>query len=211
MKHEYKKHEKELYCPKTKAELVNVPKQKFFCIKGKGNPNAKDFAERISAIYSLAYAVRMMPRNGYTPEGYYEYTVYPLEGLWDLSIEGRKSEVLNKDELVYTIMIRQPEFVTDIVVDKAFEITKKKKPHPLIDEVYFDEIEDGLSVQIMHIGPYDSEPESFQKMKEYINENGLSIKTLVHREIYISDTRKVDKDKLKTILRYRVNSFEGTI
>lgn len=204
MKHEYRKHEKELYCPKDKPQLVTVPKQKFFCIKGKGNPNSEDFSERIGVLYSLAYAVRMMPKNGFTPEGYFEYTVYPLEGLWDLTEEGRKSEVLNKDELVYTIMIRQPDFVNDEVVAKAFEIANKKKPHPLLQEVYFDEIEDGLSVQILHIGSYDNEPESFNKMKEFIEDNGLQIKTLVHREIYLSDARRVEKDKLKTVLRYRV-------
>ena len=204
MKHEYKKHEKELYCPKDKPVLVTVPKQKFFCIKGRGNPNSEDFAERIGVLYSLAYAVRMMPKNGFTPEGYFEYTVYPLEGLWDLTEEGRKSEVLNKDELVYTIMIRQPDFVNDEVVEKAFEIANKKKPHPLLKEAYFDEIEDGLSVQILHIGSYDSEPESFNKMKAFIEDNGLQIKTLVHREIYLSDARRVEKDKLKTVLRYRV-------
>ena len=204
MKHEYKKHEKELYCPKNKAELVSVPKQKFFCIKGKGNPNSKDFSERIGVLYSLAYAVRMMPKNGFTPDGYFEYTVYPLEGLWDLTEEGRKSEVLNKDELLYTIMIRQPDFVNDEVIEKAFEIANKKKPHPLLKEVYFDEIEDGLAVQILHIGSYDNEPESFNKMKTFIENNGLKIKTLVHREIYLSDARKVEPDKLKTILRYSV-------
>jgi len=204
MKHEYKKHEKELYCPKNKPELVNVPKQKFFCIKGKGNPNGIDFAERIGALYSLAYAVRMMPRNGFTPEGYFEYTVYPLEGLWDLTEEGRKSEVFNKDELLYTIMIRQPDFVNEKVVEKAFEIANKKKQNSLLKEVYFDEIEDGLAVQMLHLGSYDTELESFNKMKEFITNNGLKIKTLVHREIYLSDARKVEKDKLKTVLRYSV-------
>lgn len=206
MKHEYRKHEKELYCPKKKPELVSVPKQRFFCIKGKGNPNSTDFSERIAVLYSLAYAVRMMPKNGFTPEGYYEYTVYPLEGLWDLTEEGRKSDVFNKDELLYTIMIRQPEFVNDEVVERAFEIANKKKPHPLLKDVYVDEIEDGLSVQIMHVGSYDNEPESFAKMKGFIEENGLKIKTLVHREIYLSDARKVDADKLKTVLRYSVLS-----
>lgn len=204
MKHEYRKHEKELYCPKNKPVLVEVPKQKFFCIKGEGNPNNKDFADRIGTLYSLAYAVRMMPKNGYTPEGYFEYTVYPLEGLWDLTEKGRKSETLNKEELLYTIMIRQPDFVNDEVVEKAFEIANKKKPNPLLKEAYFDEIEDGLAVQVMHLGSYDTEIESFNKMKTFIEENGLKIKTLVHREIYLSDARKVASEKLKTVLRYSV-------
>jgi len=204
MKHEYKKQEKELYLPKEHPHIITIPKQKFFCIKGKGNPNDKDFSERIGVLYSLSYAIRMMPKGGYTPDGYYEYTVYPLEGLWDLTEKGRKAEFLNKDELLYTIMIRQPDFVTDEVIQKAFEIARKKKPHPYLDEVYYDEIEDGLSVQIMHIGSYDNEPVSFQKMKLFIEENNYTIKTLVHREIYISDVRKTEKDKLKTALRYRI-------
>lgn len=184
--------------------LSEVSKQKFLCIKGKGNPNSEDFSERVGILYSLAYGIRMMPRKGYTPEGYFEYTVYPLEGLWDLTKEGRKVEILNKDELIYTIMIRQPHFVNEEVIEKAFEIVKKKKSDPLLKEVYFEEIEDGLSVQLMHIGPYDKEVESFEKMKNFIKENDLEIKTLVHREIHISDTRKTSEDKLKTVLRYQV-------
>jgi len=204
MKYEWRKQEKNLYLPKEKPVLVTVPKQNFFMIRGKGNPNSVDFSERIGVLYSLAYAVRMMPKQGYTPEGYFEYTVYPLEGIWDLTEEGRKSSTLNKDELIYTIMIRQPEFVTQEVVDKAFEIVRKKKPHPLLDDVTFESMEDGLSVQMMHIGPYDDEPRSFEEMKKFIEENNLEIRTLVHREIYISDARKTDKSKLKTVLRYRV-------
>jgi hypothetical protein len=205
VKHEYRKHEKELYCPKDKPGILVVPKQKFFCIRGKGNPNGEDFSERIAVLYSLSYAVRMMPRNGYTPDGYFEYTVYPLEGLWDLTEEGREMKTLDKDELIYTIMIRQPDFVTEEVVKKAFETASKKKPHPLLGEAYYDEIEDGLAVQILHKGSYDDEPASFAKMKEFIEGNGLKIRTMVHREIYLSDARKVEKEKLKTILRYVVS------
>lgn len=92
MKYEWRKQEKILYLPKQRPELVTVPEQKFFMIKGKGNPNGEEFAEKIGALYSLAYAVRMMPKQGFTPEGYFEYTVYPLEGIWDLSEEGRKEK-----------------------------------------------------------------------------------------------------------------------
>lgn len=103
-------------------------------------------------------------------------------------------------------MIRQPNFVTKEVVDKAFEDVKKKKPHPYLNEVKFGELEDGLSVQMMHIGSYDNEPESFFKMKEFISSNNLEIITLEHREIYISDVRKTEENKLKTVLRYRVKN-----
>lgn len=204
LKYEWKKEEKEFYLPKEKPTLVNVPKAKYFCIKGKGNPNGEDFSNRIAVLYSLAYSVRMMPKNGFTPDGYFEYTVYPLEGLWDITEEGKKSETLNKDELLYTIMIKQPDFVNEKVVRNAFEIANKKKPTQLLEEAYFDEIEDGLAVQILHIGSYDTEPESFNKMKDFINENNLKIKSLAHREIYLSDARKIERDKLKTVLRYMV-------
>lgn len=205
MKHEWRKKEKNLYLPGRKPVLITVPEQNFLMISGKGNPNDEEFSEKVGVLYSMAYAIRMMPKQGYTPEGYYEYTVYPLEGIWDLTEEGRKMSILDKDELVYTIMIRQPEFVTQDVVDRAFENVRKKKPHPLLDEVTFDSMEDGLAVQMMHIGPYDDEPRSFEQMKQFIHENNLAITTLVHREIYISDARKTDPSKLKTVLRYRVH------
>lgn len=204
MKHEWRKHEKELYVPKAKPTLVTIPKQSFITIKGQGNPNHEDFSERIGVLYSIAYAIRMMPKKGYTPDGYFEYTVYPLEGVWDLTEEGRNSEILNKDELLYTIMIRQPEFVTPEIFEKALNEVKKKKPHPILDDVVFEEIEDGLSVQMLHVGPYDDEPMTFEKMKEFIKEQNLKIVSLKHREIYLSDFRKVTPDKLKTVLRYRV-------
>lgn len=97
----------------------------------------------------------------------------------------------------------QSDFVTE-EVDRAFERVRKKRPNPLLDEVTFGRIEDGLSVQILHLGPYDDEPQSFNKMKEFIAENDLEIKTLRHREIYLSDARKVEPVKLKTVLRYTV-------
>ena len=204
MKYEWKKQEKEIYFPKESPSLVNIPKAKYLCIKGKGNPNNEDFANRVGVLYLMSYAIKMMPKNGFTPEGYYDYTVYPLEGLWDLTEEGKKESKLKKEELLYTIMIKQPDYADDNVFQKALEISKKKKHDPLLNEVTFEEIEDGLSVQILHIGSYDNEPFSFDKMKTFINENNLTIKTLVHREIYLSDNRKVEKDKLKTILRYLV-------
>ncbi|MDO7486881.1 GyrI-like domain-containing protein [Peribacillus frigoritolerans] len=126
MKYEWRKQEKNLYIPKQKPELVTIPEQKFFLIKGIGNPNENEFAEKIGVLYSLAYAVRMMPKQGYTPAGYFEYTVFPLEGIWDLTEEGKKLDTLNKDELLYTIMIRQPDFVTKDIVDRAFENVEKR-------------------------------------------------------------------------------------
>ena len=208
MKYEWRKQEKNLYIPKQKPELITVPEQKFFMIKGKGNPNSEEFAEKIGVLYSLAYAIRMMPKQGFTPEGYFEYTVYPLEGIWDLSDEGRKSETLNKDEFVYRIMIRQPDFATADVVERAFEHVRKKKPHPYLDDVSFHTMEDGLCLQMLHIGSYDDEPQSFQVMHEYAENHQLERISFVHREIYLSDFRKVATEKLKTVLRFKVESKE---
>lgn len=204
MKHEWRRKEKDLYLPKQKPELVTVPAQKFFMIKGKGDPNHEEFTKRVGVLYSLAYAIRMMPRNGYTPEGYFEYTVYPLEGIWDLTEEGRQLDELDKDELLYTIMIRQPDFVTNEIVQRAFESVRKKKPHPYLDEVTFGVMEDGMSVQMLHVGPFDEEPRTFKEMDEFLESEQLERVTLTHREIYISDIRRVEPARLRTVLRYQV-------
>lgn len=206
-KHEWKKQEKNLYLPKQAPEILTVPRQKFFLLTGKGDPNQEAFAEKVGILYSLSYAVRMMPKQGYTPQGYFEYTVYPLEGLWDLTEAGKQSAALNKDEFLYTIMIRQPDFVTKEVAAKALENVSNKKPHPLIAQVRFDTLEDGLAVQMLHVGSYDTEPQSFTKLNDFLAVNKLERNTLVHREIYLSDPRKVEPAKLKTVLRYMVSPF----
>jgi hypothetical protein len=204
MKYEWKKQEKNIYLPKEKPELIELPCYKFFMLKGQGNPNGEDFAERVGILYSLSYTLKMLPKKGITPEGYYDYTVYPLEGLWDLTEEGRKLEKLDKNELVYTIMIRQPDFVDEKLAKEVIEMVKKKSPNPLLDEVTFGEITDGKAVQMLHVGSYDDEPRTFAKMQEFIANNNLELRTKVHREIYLSDARKTEKEKLKTVLRYMV-------
>jgi hypothetical protein len=208
MKFEWKKHAKELYMPKEKVELLTAPEFKFFMIKGNENPNHEQFSEAIGVLYSLSYAVKMMPKSGVTPEGYFEYTVFPLEGIWDMTKKGKQEVTLDKNELVYTIMIRQPDFVTEEIAMKALEIVKKKKPHPLLDSVTFGSMNDGLCVQMLHVGSYDDEPHSFDIMKKYCEENNLERESKNHREIYITDARKTEKDKLKTVLRYKVSCKE---
>jgi len=197
MKYEWRKSEKELYLPGTEPRIVAVPKQKFVAIKGAGDPNGVDFAERIGVLYSLAYAVRMMPKSGFTPDGYFEYAVYPLEGLWE-------GDPADKSSLSYVIMIRQPDFVTDEIFTRATETTKKKKPHSFLSDALFCEMEDGTSVQMLHIGDYDDEPSSFAKMDEFTKQNGLVRNTGAHREIYLTDASKTERTKLKTVLRYGV-------
>jgi len=204
MKYEWRKDAKEFYLPKAQPEMIIIPPQKFFTLRGQGNPNSDQFAEEVGVLYALSYAIKMMPKKNIIPEGYFEYTVFPLEGIWDLAEEARGLESLDKDKLVYTIMIRQPDFVTDDLAQMAIQMTKQKKPHPLYDKVRFESIEDGLCVQMMHIGPYDSEPESFAKMEAYCRENSLKRISLTHREIYITDPRKTLPEKQKTVLRFKV-------
>jgi len=205
MKYEWKKHAKELYLPKNTPELVTVPNLKFFMIDGKGNPNSEEFSEAIGVLYSLAYAIKMLPKKDIIPEGYFEYTVFPLEGIWDLAEEARALEVLDKNSLIYTIMIRQPDFVTDQLAQEVINSVKLKKPHPLFDNVSFDSIEEGLCVQMLHLGPYDDEPKSFALMEDYCAQTKLRRSTMVHREIYLTDARKTQPEKLKTVLRFKVD------
>jgi len=207
MKHEWKKAEKVLYLPKQKPELVRVPPLNFFSIKGQGDPNEKPFAENIAILYSLAYAVKMSPKNGFAPDDYFDYTVYPLEGIWDLTEEAKKKQPakLDKSSLIYNLMIRQPDFVTADYAAEIIERTKRKKPHPLLENAVFEIIEDNYCVQMMHIGSYDDEPASFTRMEEFCKENNLTRLSKQHREIYLSDFRKVSPDKLKTVLRFQIN------
>ncbi|MGO0901625.1 hypothetical protein GSQ54_02600 [Clostridioides difficile] len=204
MKYEWRKKEKELYLPKENPILVEVPEQKFIMLRGSGDPNDKEFTEAIGVLYSLAYAIKTMPKKGIVPEGYFDYTVFPLEAIWDKGEKSKYSDILIKEDLVYTMMIRQPDFVTQDLLDKAINIVKKKKPHNLLEKIRFESINEGLCVQMLHVGSYDNEPESFDIMSEFCKRNNLIRKSNVHREIYISDARKVSPDSLKTVLRFEV-------
>ncbi len=206
-KHEWRKEDKALYLPKTKPELITIPVQKFFQISGTGNPNTSPvFAENIGILYALSYAIRMMPKQGYTPEGFEPYTVYPLEGVWGLADPALGSE--DKDNFSYTLMIRQPEFVTEEIVLRATETVRKKKPQLAVDKAVFGTMEDGLSVQMMHLGSYDDEPASFAQMTQFLRENNLERTSLLHREIYISDARRCEPIKQKTVLRWTVRRIQ---
>lgn len=203
MKYEWRKKEKELYLPKAEPVIVQVPKFKFFTIEGKGDPNNKDFQARIKTLYNLAYTIKMMPKGGTTSKGYFEYAVYPLEGVWDLSDEGKKAKEFNKDFLEYKIMIRQPDFVDEALFQKAIELNAKKK-NPLFDEVRFEEIEDGLCVQTLHRGSYDEEFQTtFKTMEKFIEDNKYKRVTEKHREIYLKFTD--DKGKMETVVRFFVS------
>ncbi len=210
MKHEWRKSEKLIYLPKNKPEFLKIPKFKYFTIRGEGNPNSDSFTKFIGVLYSLSYAVKMSYKKGLQPEGYFDYTVYPLEGIWDLNEEAKKSTeyVLNKDDLVFQLMIRQPDFVNTEYAKQIIALTKEKKPHPLLDIVTFESITEGACVQMLHLGSFDNEPASFSIMEEYSNVNGMRRLSKIHKEIYLSDPRKVFTDKLKTVLRFQVGTID---
>ncbi|MCX7773239.1 MAG: GyrI-like domain-containing protein [Clostridia bacterium] len=201
-----KQKDKPFYSPGTKPELITIPPMNFFTIKGEGNPNSEVFAERVAVLYALSYGIKMLPKKGITPEGYEPYSVYPLEGVWDLNDEAKlKSfEHLDKDSLVFNLMIRQPDFVTKELATQVIGLTKQKKGDALFDQARFESLTEGLCVQMLHKGPYDDEPASFERMEAFCEENGLIRESKLHREIYLGDPRKTAPEKLRTILRFKV-------
>jgi len=206
MKHDWKKNDKQFYLPKDKPETITVPAFNFYSIEGKGNPNDKFFAEYIGVLYSLSYAIKMSPKQGFAPKDYFEYTVFPLEGVWDIDENAKNNfnGTIDKNSLVFKLMMRQPDFVTIDFAKEALERTIKKKPHDLLQTVRFETIEEGTCVQMLHAGSYDSEPDSFKKMIEFANARNLKRISHIHREIYLSDARKVAPEKLRTVLRFQV-------
>lgn len=201
MKYEWKKNEKYLYGVKQKPKLIDVPSAYYIMIKGEGNPNESDFSSRVSALYSLAYGIKMLFKNMEKEElEYSDFTVFPLEGIWEKSDD----EEFDKNKLKYTIMIKQPYFITKEIFELAFEKVKKKKPNELYDEVSFDCIESKKAIQILHIGSFDTEIESFEKLDNFANEMNLERSEKLHTEIYLNNKNRTAEDKLKTILRYNV-------
>lgn len=207
MKHEWRKAERTLYLPKATPELIRVPAFKFFVIEGEGNPNDSFFAEYIGVLYAVSYAVKMSAKKGIAPQGYFDYTVYPLEGVWDLKEYARANAmdgVLNKEALMFKLMIRQPDFVEAEFALEMLARTKKRKPHDLLERIRFETCEEGACIQMLHLGSYDNEPASFNMMEAYAEQCHYQRKEKTHREIYISDIRKVIPEKLKTVLRFKV-------
>lgn len=201
MKYEWKKQEKEFYGAKKSPALVTVPVQNYIMIGGKGNPNDVDFSNRVSALYSLAYAIKMAYKTTAIQNEFNDFTVFPLEGIWQKIEE----TVLVKENLGYTIMIRQPDFICEDIVKAALEQVKVKKPNPLFDEISFGTMNDGKCVEILHIGAFDDEPISFEKMEKFMLVNNLERTNNYHREIYLNNANRIEISKIKTILRYSVS------
>ncbi|AIQ48699.1 transcriptional regulator [Paenibacillus sp. FSL R7-0273] len=209
---DFKKADKELYQPKTVPGVVNVPEMTFIQVDGQGDPNEPEgeYQRALETLYSLSYAIKMAPKSSSAPEGYFEYVVPPLEGLWwQEGIHG--VDYTRKDRFCWTAMIRQPEFVNEQVYAAAVETVTRKKPQIDISAARLVTFAEGLCVQCMHIGSYDDEPATVDKMNKYIAEQGLLCDLSdirKHHEIYLSDPRKSDIAKLKTIVRHPVRKAD---
>lgn len=203
MKYEWRKQDKALYGAKKYPALITIPAQNYIMISGKGNPNDVDFSNRVGALYSLAYAVKSSYKAVSLQEEIHDFAVYPLEGIWT-KING---DYLDKAKLEYTIMIRQPDFISEEMVNKALSMVRIKKPNPLLEEIHFETMQNGLCVEVLHVGAFDDEPVSFEKMDQFSVAHGLQRSENYHREIYLSNANRVEKSKLKTILRYSVEQI----
>ncbi|WP_247948864.1 GyrI-like domain-containing protein [Streptococcus gordonii] len=200
MKYEWRKAEKSLYGVKASPKVVDVPQQSFIMLDGTGNPNLPGFAEEVSALYALAYAIKMDYKKSHTNQEIQDFTVYPLEGIWQQKEQGE----LVKEELIYTIMIAQPSFISKEMMKEALEKVKVKKPNAHYEKIRFETVKEGKCLTMLHLGSFDSEPLSFAKMDEFCKENFLNRRSLFHREIYLNNLNRTSPDKLKTILRYQV-------
>jgi hypothetical protein len=204
------KQDQQFYKPKNKPEIIQIPMMTFIELDGAGRPDAPEFAEKLGALYSLAYTVRMAPRSGLALPEYQPFTVYPLEGVWDFSEAGRQQAVpgsfgvADKAQLVYRLMIRQPDFVDEAAWPAIVDFARRKKPGPLLEQVRLTRLEEGLCVQMTHVGSYDDEPASFELMAAFCRANGLRRREHTHREIYMTDPRRTAPAAAKTVLRWTV-------
>lgn len=204
---DFKKEYKEFYMPKSEPEIVTVPAANYIAVRGKGNPNQEGgpYQQAISILYAVAYTIKMSYKGAHKIEGFFEYVVPPLEGFWwQDHVEG--VDYGNKDTFNWISVIRLPDFVTKDDFDwAAAEAAKKKKLNCSAAE--FLTVDEGLCVQIMHIGPFDDEPATVAIMDKYLQENGYRNDITgmrLHHEIYLSDARRVEPSKWKTVIRHPI-------
>lgn len=207
MAFDFKKEYKELYMPKCKPEIVTVPKANYIAVRGEGDPNEDGGAYQaaIGVLYSVAYTLKMSYKTEHKIEGFFEYVVPPLEGFWwQDGIAG--VDYSKKSAFHWISVIRLPDFVTESDLAWAVDTASKKK-HIDCSSAEFLTVEEGLCVQILHVGSYDDEPAAVAAMDAFLVENGyvndLS-DTRLHHEIYLSDARKTAPEKLKTVIRHPI-------
>ena len=207
MAFDYKKEYKEFYMPKNKPEIIDVPEMNFIAVRGIGNPNEEGgaYKEAIGLLYGIAFTIKMSKKGSHEIEGYFDYVVPPLEGFWwQEGIEG--IDYTKKADFHWISVIRLPDFVTKEDFDWAVAEAEKKKGTDF-SKVEFLTIAEGMCVQCMHIGPFDDEPETVAKMDQFLEENGYEndfSEGRLHHEIYLSDARKVAREKWKTVIRHPI-------
>ncbi len=211
MAFDYKKEYKEFYMPKNKPSIVEIPKMNYIAVRGQGNPNDEngDYKNSIGLLYAIAFTIKMSYKGPYKIDGYFEYVVPPLEGFWWQ--DGIKGMDYNKkDDLNFISIIRLPDFVTKKDFDWAIlEATKKKNQD--FSKVEFLTYDESTCVQCMHIGSYDDEPQTVGLMHKYMKDNGYELDitdTRYHHEIYLSDPRRCDVSKLKTVIRHPIKKIK---
>ncbi len=213
MAFDYKKEYKEFYMPKNKPSIVTIPKMNYIAVRGKGNPNEEEseYKKSIGLLYAIAFTIKMSYKGTYKIEGYFSYVVPPLEGFWWQDGNRNGIDYNKKEEMQFISVIRLPDFVTKKDFDWAIEEAMKKKGLDF-SKVEFLTYEEGECVQCMHIGPYDEEPKTVDFMHEYIRENGYTLditRERLHHEIYLSDPRKSEASKLKTVIRHPIKKIEN--
>ena len=212
---DFKKAYKDLYLPKQEPSLVEVSAINFFMVDGKGDPNtSQEYRDAVEILYGLSFTVKMSKMNGRQPDGYFEYVVPPLEGLWWFGNEAFDlTQLKDKSKFCWTSMLRQPDFVTPEVFSWAASELKQKKPGLPVGKARLETLKEGLCAQLLHVGPYDGEPASYRRLENFITENGYgdavsaplpSGQTGRHHEIYLSDPRRTAPEKMKTVLRHPV-------
>jgi len=207
MAFDFKKEYKEFYMPKNKPEIVTVPQANYIAVRGKGNPNEIDgaYQKAISILYAVAYTLKMSYKTEHKIEGFFEYVVPPLEGFW-WQDNVDSIDYADKAAFNWISVIRLPEFITQKDFEWAVETASEKKKLDC-SSAEFLTVDEGLCVQIMHIGAFDDEPQTVTLMDEYIAQNGYEndiTESRLHHEIYLSDARKVAPEKWKTVIRHPI-------
>ena len=207
MAFDYKKEYKELYQPKSQPGLVTVPPMRFVAVRGQGDPNREDgpYKEAMGLLYGVVFTIKMSKLGSHRIEGYFDYVAPPLEGLWWQ--EGRAGiDYARKEDFQWISMIRLPDFVTRAEFDWAVEEAQAKKGGDFSRAEIFA-YDEGLCVQCMHLGPYDNEPATLEKMGAFVQGQGYALDQgggRYHHEIYLSDPRKCRPERLRTVIRQPV-------
>lgn len=208
---DYKKEYKEFYLPPKKPVIVDVPKLNYIAVRGTGNPNDEDgdYKKAIELLYAIAFTIKMSYKGTRQIEGYFQYVVPPLEGMWwQKNTEG--IDYSKKDEFHWISMIRLPDFVHREDFAWAVEEATRKKNMDFLEVEYFT-YDEGLCVQCMHVGAYDDEPDTILSMENFAKEKGYEIDITperYHHEIYLSDPRRCDVSKLRTVVRHPIRKSE---